>query len=196
MDFMARSMDIMGFPRDFMRSPRDLMARTDDVQRLDVVRQVQVRVVDAVGGDRQGIGGSRGGVAPPRVASGASTQPPGKVSSMIQKSESMNPDAMVAPGSSTAATDVVGRTPMVPREPISTEEVTRRPVETQTEDAPKVAAEVADKDAYRRDFGAYAPDPEKLAASLKRSKVLSDEVTRAAAGSPTVTALRDVRAPS
>ena len=31
---------------------------------------------------------------------------------MIQKSESMNPDAMVAPGSSTAATDVVGRTRM------------------------------------------------------------------------------------
>jgi len=111
---------------------------------------------------------------------------------MQQKNESMNPDAMVASGNSTATTDAVGRTPMVSKDPISTEEVTRRPVETQTEDAPKVAAEVGDKDAYRRDFGAYAPDPQKLAASLNRSKELSDEVTRATAWLAHVTALRDV----
>ncbi len=102
---------------------------------------------------------------------------------MKQKSESMKPDATVAPGASTAATDVIGRTPMVPKEPVSSEEVTRRPVEAQATEAGGVAGELVDHAKYRADFGVYAPDPERLAASLKRAQGLTEEAARQRVGS-------------
>ncbi|MFO0602350.1 MAG: hypothetical protein U0324_04200 [Polyangiales bacterium] len=111
---------------------------------------------------------------------------------MKQKSESMKPDAAVAPGNSTATTDVIGRTPMVPKEPVSTEAVTRRPVEGQATEAGGVAGELADHAKYRADFGVYAPDPEQLAASLKRAQGLTEEAARANAWAAHVTAQRDL----
>lgn len=84
-------------------------------------------------------------------------------------------------GATLVAPGITGRTPQVPANIASVDDVRYRPVEAQVQVASQVASEVSNTAQYRDDFGKRAPDPEAMAQALQRARALSAEVARARA---------------